>query len=104
MLFKIERCKRFLNYYFSILIKFEIHDKLKLMILSSPGMSIRLAYTTRVWRYAAFISMLLFSCLYSFAQQETVSIQVDASKSIGEMKPFWAFFGYDEPNYTTRKN
>lgn len=33
-----------------------------------------------------------------------VSIQVDASKPIGDMKPFWSYFGYDEPNYTTRKD
>jgi xylan 1,4-beta-xylosidase len=31
-------------------------------------------------------------------------IRVDASKPVGEMKPFWSFFGYDEPNYTTRKD
>jgi xylan 1,4-beta-xylosidase len=31
-------------------------------------------------------------------------IQVDAAKSIGDMKPFWTYFGYDEPNYTTRKD
>ena len=31
-------------------------------------------------------------------------IRVDASKPIGDMKPFWAYFGYDEPNYTTRKD
>ena len=35
---------------------------------------------------------------------QTVSIQVDASKAVGEMKPIWAWFGYDEPNYTTREN
>ncbi len=29
-----------------------------------------------------------------------VSIRIDASKSRGEMKPVWRFFGHDEPNYT----
>ena len=33
-----------------------------------------------------------------------VSIQVDATKSVGEMKPFWRFFGADEPNYATMKD
>ncbi len=33
-----------------------------------------------------------------------VSIHVDASKTVGEMRPFWSYFGYDEPNYTTRKD
>jgi xylan 1,4-beta-xylosidase len=43
------------------------------------------------------------SIQFSFSQSP-VSIQVDASTTLGEMKPFWAYFGYDEPNYTTRKN
>jgi len=47
---------------------------------------------------------LLHSVLLFSQQQPTVAITVDASKSVGDMKPFWAFFGYDEPNYTTRKN
>jgi len=29
-----------------------------------------------------------------------VTIRIDASRSVGEMKPVWRFFGYDEPNYT----
>jgi xylan 1,4-beta-xylosidase len=33
-----------------------------------------------------------------------VSIQVDASKAVGEMKPIWRFFGADEPNYATMKD
>jgi xylan 1,4-beta-xylosidase len=33
-----------------------------------------------------------------------VTIQVDAAKSIGEMKPIWRFFGADEPNYATMKD
>jgi xylan 1,4-beta-xylosidase len=30
-----------------------------------------------------------------------VSIHVDASRPVGEMKPIWRFFGADEPNYAT---
>ena len=30
-----------------------------------------------------------------------ISIQVDAAKSVGELKPIWRFFGADEPNYAT---
>jgi xylan 1,4-beta-xylosidase len=33
-------------------------------------------------------------------QQERVTIRVDAASDRGPMAPFWAFFGYDEPNYT----
>lgn len=36
------------------------------------------------------------------AQPPAVTIRVDATKPVGDMNPFWAFFGYDEPNYTTR--
>ncbi len=48
----------------------------------------------------------LFQVLVARSQeiQKPVAIQVDASKTIGDMKPFWSFFGYDEPNYTTRKD
>ena len=35
---------------------------------------------------------------------ETVSIDVDTSKTIGPMTPIWAWFGYDEPNYTYTAN
>jgi xylan 1,4-beta-xylosidase len=33
-------------------------------------------------------------------QAERVSIRVNADDRIGPMKPVWAWFGYDEPNYT----
>jgi len=33
-----------------------------------------------------------------------VTIRVDASKPLGEMKPIWRFFGADEPNYATMKD
>jgi xylan 1,4-beta-xylosidase len=33
-----------------------------------------------------------------------VTIHVDASKPVGEMKPIWRFFGADEPNYATMKD
>jgi xylan 1,4-beta-xylosidase len=47
---------------------------------------------------------LSLSALPSCGQQAPVIIQVDASKPVGEMRPFWSYFGYDEPNYTTRKD
>jgi xylan 1,4-beta-xylosidase len=37
-------------------------------------------------------------------QAERVTITVDAGKRIGPMKPVWAWFGYDEPNYTYMKD
>ena len=53
--------------------------------------------------YIALINALLLCCYFSYSQQIPIRIQVDASKSIGEMKPFWSYFGYDEPNYTNKK-
>jgi xylan 1,4-beta-xylosidase len=33
-----------------------------------------------------------------------VVVRVDATRTIGEMRPVWRFFGYDEPNYTYMKD
>src|SRR5438270_627942 len=32
-----------------------------------------------------------------------VTITIDASKPVGELRPIWRYFGYDEPNYTYMK-
>ena len=37
-------------------------------------------------------------------RSDSVSIQVDLDKKKGLMKPIWAYFGYDEPNYTYMKD
>ena len=55
-------------------------------------------------RLLAVISLTVACCLQAFSQDGKISIIVDSSKPIGEMKPIWSFFGYDEPNYTTRSN
>lgn len=51
-------------------------------------------------------STLLFSCLLVFfvvkAQQPV--IKVDLNKEVGNMSPIYAWFGYDEPNYTYMKD
>ena len=36
--------------------------------------------------------------------QEQVSIRVDTREALGAMTPMWAWFGYDEPNYTYMKD
>ena len=38
------------------------------------------------------------------AERIAVTIRVDASKTIGELRPFWRFFGADEPNYATMED
>lgn len=55
-------------------------------------------------RLMGVISLTVVCCLQAFSQVDTISIIVDSSKPIGEMRPIWSFFGYDEPNYTTRSN
>jgi xylan 1,4-beta-xylosidase len=38
------------------------------------------------------------------ARDERVSIHVDAGRPVGPMTSMWAYFGYDEPNYTYMKD
>jgi xylan 1,4-beta-xylosidase len=48
-----------------------------------------------------------FSCLFKTSAQpanDTALIEVNAGKAIADMKPVWAWFGYDEPNYTYMKD
>jgi xylan 1,4-beta-xylosidase len=49
---------------------------------------------------------LILTCcgIICFAQESAVKIEVDVRKEMGELKPLWAWFGYDEPNYTYMKN
>lgn len=47
---------------------------------------------------------LIVISLVVYSQNRSVSIQVDATKEKGAMKPIWAWFGYDEPNYTYMKD
>jgi xylan 1,4-beta-xylosidase len=42
--------------------------------------------------------------LYSNVYSQSPVINIDFNKEVGEMKPIWAWFGYDEPNYTYMKN
>jgi xylan 1,4-beta-xylosidase len=49
------------------------------------------------------IGFILFQ-LHILAQENPVEINIDAAKEIGEMKPIWAWWGYDEPNYTYMKD
>lgn len=58
------------------------------------------------WKHAACFVALLAVLLLPFdsASQDTVAIQVNLDKSKGPMQPIWAWFGYDEPNYTYMKD
>ncbi|MBC6611464.1 beta-xylosidase [Hymenobacter sp. BT507] len=50
--------------------------------------------------------LLLRAAAPAVAQQPAVpvTITVDVAKSLAPMQPMWAYFGYDEPNYTTMKD
>lgn len=52
-----------------------------------------------------FLCVVLLSGV-SFGQSaaEPVTIRVDAKQRKGSLKPMWAWFGYDEPNYTYMKD
>lgn len=41
---------------------------------------------------------------HSLAQENLLEIRVDADQEIGPMDPIWAWWGYDEPNYTYMKD
>jgi xylan 1,4-beta-xylosidase len=57
-------------------------------------------------KYLAIVGSFLaiFFTAPSFAQNEPVVIRADLTKTTGDMKPVWAWFGYDEPNYTYMKD
>jgi xylan 1,4-beta-xylosidase len=54
-------------------------------------------------RYKIFLLLISF-CSSIYSQTSSVSITVDITKEKGPMKHIWAWFGYDEPNYTYMKN
>jgi xylan 1,4-beta-xylosidase len=49
------------------------------------------------------VSFLLLAAASGLAQNR-VAIRVNAAAAIGPFKPIYAYFGYDEPNYTYSKN
>lgn len=65
--------------------------------MKSYGKNIKLAYAV-----AAF----MITNLNSFAQNAVTpaTISVNLNKEVGDMYPMWAWFGYDEPNYTYMKD
>jgi xylan 1,4-beta-xylosidase len=53
------------------------------------------------------VCLLLFSLtafIHTVNAQSKTSIEVNFDKNIAPMKPIWAWFGYDEPNYTYMKD
>ena len=52
------------------------------------------------------VLLIIISVSHTLAQNPSDKnlISVDLNREIGEMKPVWSWFGYDEPNYTYMKD
>jgi xylan 1,4-beta-xylosidase len=62
-----------------------------------------------MYHFLKYVSVLLLSQSYIFhahaqAQDVPAQVVVNLSKQKAPMKPVWAWFGYDEPNYTYMKD
>ena len=51
-----------------------------------------------------FLVFIVLAVVLSAPAQEKIELSIDMNDSIGEMLPIYAFFGYDEPNYTYTEN
>ncbi|HEU4603794.1 MAG TPA: hypothetical protein VFS24_17595 [Steroidobacteraceae bacterium] len=60
--------------------------------------------TNRARQYLALIACAFIASGAAAAETIPVKIEVDASKSLGPLRPIWRFFGADEPNYATMKD
>ncbi len=58
----------------------------------------------KVIRRALIVALAAIALSPATAQDAPVTIRIDARQTIGPMTPMWAFFGYDEPNYTYMKD
>ena len=55
-------------------------------------------------RTFSLIIFFTFAVIATYSQESTIKLKIDANEVIGEMVPIYAYFGYDEPNYTYREN
>lgn len=63
-------------------------------------------HSWRLWILICVGLLVLLSCVRMIAQESPtrVSIQVNADRTEGTLKPVWNYFGHDEPNYTYAPN
>lgn len=54
--------------------------------------------------FCCFICVNFCSVAQEMQSAQTINFEVDVQKKIEPMKPIWAWFGYDEPNYTYMKD
>jgi hypothetical protein len=55
-------------------------------------------------QFLSLLFILVSANLLGQSTFEKVTINVDLNSEIGAMRPLWAWFGYDEPNYTYMKD
>lgn len=60
---------------------------------------------SRLMQLSVLTCLLFLSASFTTADvAKPVTIRADVTKPVGPMTPVWAWFGYDEPNYTTMKD
>ncbi|MBO2030717.1 beta-xylosidase [Siccationidurans ginsengisoli] len=57
-------------------------------------------YSRKSWLIGALLTLGLTASGQAPVPAAPVAITVDVAKPLGPMQPLWAYFGYDEPNYT----
>ena len=55
-------------------------------------------------RLAALVLALATAQAPAQEERDKITVHVDAAATLGPFRPVWAFFGYDEPNYTYAPN
>ncbi|MBB6239279.1 xylan 1,4-beta-xylosidase [Pedobacter sp. AK013] len=58
----------------------------------------------KIFKKAYLLLFSLTAFIYTANAQSNANIQVNFDRNIAPMKPIWAWFGYDEPNYTYMKD
>ncbi|MGN8057515.1 GH39 family glycosyl hydrolase [Pedobacter sp. 22163] len=58
----------------------------------------------KTFKKAYLLLLSLTAFIYTANAQSKANIEVNFDKNIAPMKPIWAWFGYDEPNYTYMKD
>lgn len=73
---------------------------------SSPPLNHKMNKRIRSSTVIALIILLCIGQNLAFAQSiaKSTDVNINFNKTIGEMYPMWAWFGYDEPNYTYMKD
>lgn len=75
---------------------------------AGSGRSVALVREPELIKIAGVLFLALHS-MFGYSQEQNnaatqATISVDFSKEMAPMKPIWAYFGYDEPNYTYMKD